>query len=254
MAGGPSLYSARAALALGARVQLLSAIPPDYPEATLAGIEVERIPADDAPRYVNSYDAEGNRVQQLLSTGTPIPPDAPLPRDCDVLIVAPAFHEIPALPAVRATVTAVSLQGALRDRRGLDVVPRKDAWAAVEPFARPGTLCFMSEEDTADPETLAGRIAAEGALAFVTRGYRGVSVFDCAGVRRFPAYPARPADPTGAGDAFATAFALRFFETGDRQQALEFASMAGALAVEGSGIDALPSRAAIEARLAGVPA
>ena len=37
--GGPSLYTARMCVALGARVTLLSAIPPGYPAEALAGID-----------------------------------------------------------------------------------------------------------------------------------------------------------------------------------------------------------------------
>ncbi|MCK9521175.1 MAG: PfkB family carbohydrate kinase, partial [Dehalococcoidia bacterium] len=69
-----------------------------------------------------------------------------------------------------------------------------------------------------------------------------------------PAFAAEPVEPTGAGDCFATAFTVRFAETGDIDEASRFALAAGALAVEAHGLAAIPSRAAIEARLRKVAA
>ncbi len=60
-----------------------------------------------------------------------------------------------------------------------------------------------------------------------------------------------PRDTTGAGDAFNGVFATRLAETGDMVEAARWGVIAGALACTGHGaIAALPSRAAIEARLA----
>ena len=54
-------------------------------------------------------------------------------------------------------------------------------------------------------------------------------------------------DPTGAGDCFAAAFAVRFAETDDPVAAAEFAIVAGALAVTVAGAQpSLPTRAAVD--------
>ena len=59
-------------------------------------------------------------------------------------------------------------------------------------------------------------------------------------------------DPTGAGDTFAAAFAVRYVETRDPQAAARFAVEAGALAVTVAGAQpSLPTREAVDARLAG---
>ena len=56
-------------------------------------------------------------------------------------------------------------------------------------------------------------------------------------------------DPTGAGDVFATAFLLRYQETGDPLEAAAFGSCAASCVVEGLGASQLGDRAEIERRL-----
>jgi ribokinase len=66
-----------------------------------------------------------------------------------------------------------------------------------------------------------------------------------------PASAARVVDPTGAGDAFVAAFAVRLAEGADPVAAASFANAAGACAVEVAGAQpSLPTRAVVEARLA----
>jgi sugar/nucleoside kinase (ribokinase family) len=253
--GGPSLYSARQALALGASVILVTNLSPGYPANALAGLDLVSTACRDVPRYVNSYDAEGNRQQRLLVTGAPLDPAPSLFEGADALLFAPAFHELDETPAPASALLGVSLQGALRDLDGDRVIPRADPLRACLPMVRPRACCFFSEEDTADPLELAAAIARHGATAIVTRGYRGAIRFEPDGtVTRRDAYPADVVDPTGAGDAFATAYLVRLAETGDPDAAFTFALVAGALAVERIGLDGIPTRHDIEARLRKVAA
>ena len=83
----------------------------------------------------------------------------------------------------------------------------------------------------------------------VTRGYRGAVLFTGDSESAIEAIPADSVDPTGAGDCFATAFTVRFAETGNVSEAARFALAAGSLAVEGPGIAGIPTRAQVEERL-----
>jgi hypothetical protein len=256
MPGGPSLYSARTALALGAEVSLISRIPAGYDRSVLAGLDVHGFPARVAPRYANTYTPAGKRTQLLLNEGEPLDPAAAtLDRPIDGLIVAPAYHELAGLPAMAGPVVAVSLQGVLRtvDAQG-HVLPTPDPEAAAAPFIRPGCFAFFSEEDSSEPEALARFIAGCGAIALLTRGFSGAMLFRGDAVTRLDAIAAAPVEPTGAGDCFATAFVVRYIETGDVGAACLFALAAGALAVESYGLAGVPTRAAIEERLAKVAA
>src|SRR5690606_7292561 len=92
--GGPSLYIARTALALGAEATLVTTLAPGYDRSVLEGLAARAIPAASAPRYANTYSAEGQRTQLLFAPGEPIPVDAAGGAGpCDGLIVAPAYHE-----------------------------------------------------------------------------------------------------------------------------------------------------------------
>ena len=90
-------------------------------------------------------------------------------------------------------------------------------------------------------------------IVVVKCGGRGQAVYDVKGQHRWevPAYPARPADPTGAGDAFCGGFLAGFRKTYDPVQATLYGNVSASLKVEGSGafypLDILPGLA--EARL-----
>jgi hypothetical protein len=249
--GGPSLYSARMAQALGADVTLITRLSPSYDRSPLAGIAVRALPAGDVSRYANSYDAAGNRTQLLLEAGEAISSqDITLPKKTNAFLLAPSYHEFEGLPPVAAPVIGVSLQGPLRTvDAGGQIRAEPDPVRCIEPFIAPGVYAFFSEEDTGDPEALAGAIAERGATALLTRGYRGATLVTRDGRRRLEAIRAKVVDPTGAGDSFATAFVVRLAETGDLEEACRFALAAGALTVEGPGLAGIPSRARVEERL-----
>jgi sugar/nucleoside kinase (ribokinase family) len=247
--GGPSLYAARMALALGARVDLITRLADDYDQSVFDGLNVVAEPGACA-RYANTYDAHGDRTQLLLAEGDPLDPSAIPAAGIDACMLAPAYHEITRVPKLKTGKLAVSLQGALRSKTGDGrVVHHPEPLTQAKPFISPGTILFLSEEDTADAPTLARYAASKGAIALLTRGYRGAVMFDGSRATTFGAIPASPVDPTGAGDCFAMAFLVRLVETKDLRESCHFALAAGSLAVEGAGIESIPSRAAVEARM-----
>ena len=270
MPGGPSLFSARMADALGASVtlitcELVSAGGTPFDRTVLDGLEVIELPrlkSKPMPRYANEYDEGGDRTQYLVEQGDFLPVgvlqsnDPPrFPEPVDVLIYAPAFHELPAppTPPIPAKHTGVSLQGFLRDvDRELRVVPHRAPVDQVIEWAAFADFVFLSEEDAANALLLSRQMARGGVPTFLTRGFQGAMLIDNTGEHDFPAIPATPTDPTGAGDCFATAFLVRFAETGHVEEAVNFALAAGALAVESQGVMGIPKRAQLEQRLQGV--
>ena len=247
--GGPALYAARMAQALGAEVTLVTGRPAGYPADALAGVNVIASPVALASRSANTYDSDGNRTQLLLSPGEPLVATWRPPQLIDALIVAPAYHELDGLPPWEARVTMVSLQGPLRDTDAAGrVTSASDPFAAARPFMQPGAFASFSDEDTDEPEALARFLAAARMTVSVTRGHRGATLFEGAYRRHVEALPAEAIDPTGAGDCFATAWAVRFAETGDLAEACAFALAAGALATERPGLAGVPTRAEVEAR------
>lgn len=253
MPGGPALFSARMARALGADVTLITSLEPAFDSTVLEGLDLRSSPGL-LPRFANSYDAHGNRKQLLLETGSALEllPHLAPGETFDMVFYAPAYHEFTKPPLrFKGSIVGVSLQGTLRsvtpDQR---VVPRPNPRSAVLRMARAGWISFFSEEDTAEPEAIARALAERSTVAVLTRGYNGATLFELDGTtQNWPALPANPVEPTGAGDCFATAFMVRLTETEDLQQAMQFALAAGALAVERPGLDGIAGRAEIEARM-----
>jgi ribokinase len=74
-------------------------------------------------------------------------------------------------------------------------------------------------------------------IVVVKRGSQGQAVYDVKGHHKWeiPAYPARPADPTGAGDAFCGGFLAGYKLTYDPLEAALHANVSASLKVEGTG-------------------
>ncbi len=74
-------------------------------------------------------------------------------------------------------------------------------------------------------------------IVVVKRGGLGEAVYDVKSKRKWeiPAYPARPADPTGVDDAFCGGFLAGFRKTYDPVQAALYGNVSASLKIEGSG-------------------
>jgi sugar/nucleoside kinase (ribokinase family) len=86
-------------------------------------------------------------------------------------------------------------------------------------------------------------------FVIIKRGQGGQLLYDSTGRARWeiPAYPARLADPTGAGDAFCGGFLAGYRRAYDPLEAALYGNISASLAVEGHGpfysLDALPGLA-----------
>lgn len=108
--------------------------------------------------------------------------------------------------------------------------------------------------ETNDLWEMAARICEYGPrVVVVKRGILGQMIYDAEQGQKveLPAYPARVADPTGAGDAFCGGFLAGFQRTQDPVMAGLYGSVSASLKIEGSGpfypLDVMPGLA--EARL-----
>ena len=234
---------------------LVTGLSDEFEEAWLDGIaDVRGYVDSELPRYHNTYDRAGNRRQYLMSEGEPLeltpflkPEETP-----EIVFLAPAYHEFRRAPLpFKESFVGVSLQGPLRATTGRQrIIPHSHPIKVAEKFVRPGWIAFFSEEDTADSEALATYLAGSRAVAVLTRGYNGATLFDSDGSQHhWDAIPADAVDTTGAGDCFASAFMFRLAETEDLESAMHFALAAGSLAVERPGLAGIPDRQAIEERM-----
>ena len=144
----------------------------------------------------------------------------------------------------------VSPQGWLRQTSAESRVSAAD-WYDAQVLGR-ADVVVLSEMDVAGGRIPDPWLEHDGVF-ILTRGRRGAVMRYEGSWFSIPAYPAREADPTGAGDVFAAAFLIRYFETNDACVAGLFASCAASLKVEGSGAEAIPTRAQIERRMSRHP-
>lgn len=248
--GGPALYGARAAAALGADVTLVTRVPADYDRAPFEGLTVEELPAGGAPRFENTYPTGGGRLQALHQAGEPIAAgDVPAGLAADAVIAAPVLDELAEFPPVEAPVRVVALQGVLRwglPGRAIKRAPYAPSRAqAVHPRE---AIAVFSDEDADDPPGLAGGLSRRGPVV-VTRGSRGAWLYRKGARSVLPGFSTNVKDVTGAGDGFVAALTVRLAETGDLLESCTFANAMGSLMVERSGLEDMPSRKDVEARV-----
>lgn len=254
--GGTVTFAAVQAERLGNSVGVLTRAPADIDvAAALPFAQVVQLDAATATTFENSYEG-GRRQQHIRSAGEAIlATDLPEPwRAAPIVLLGPVFGEVAPTCGREfspRTVVGVSAQGWLRsaDAEGRVVHTR---WAG-EPFWRGVDVLFVSDEDLADGGEDLERWCAEVPAVAMTESWRGARVYSDGRWRRMAAFPETEVDPTGAGDTFATAFLIRLHETGDIDEAARFGAAAASLSVGGVGLEAVPTRAEVEARLRSHP-
>ena len=270
--GGGVSYSALTAARLGIPTAAVVGVDEEASRAREldllreAGVDIELVPLDAGPVFVNQERPEG-RLQLCLSRSDPVPvaavPDAW--RGARGWMLAPVAAELPEawadVPSPSAVV-AVGWQGLLRD-----LVPG-EAVRHVDPL--PNALIARADlvglsRDDVDPATELAALCGllrPGSILAVTRGDRGGLVMD--GGPDGPGHPRHyppvrsyhPIDPTGAGDVFLAALAAARIEprlVGGRIDGgfdLLLAAAAASLVLEGPGLLGVPARGAVLERMA----
>ena len=239
--GGKGSNQAVGAARLGAEVALLTAVGDD----TFG---------DGAFRL---WEREGVDASAVLRSADPTMTAA-------ILVEASGDNRIVIVPGALATLTPGHVDGFAAQIAAADVllvqleIPVETALHALEVGRGAGVRTILNPAPApAEPiapqadylvpnETEARAVeGAEGTLV-VTLGEQGARLGD----ELVPAYPARPVDTTGAGDAFCAAFAVALAEGASDVDAVRWGCAAGAHMVEHPGvIPGLPTRAQLEDRL-----
>lgn len=250
--GGTAAFAALTAKAMGVRAAVVTSAAPGYPfDSVLPGIPVHVVSARRTTTFRNIYGPDG-RQQFLVARAAEITrQDVPANwLKAPVALIAPLARELPTDTATwfEGGIIGVTAQGWLRqwDEKGrvsIDSAPPEGLSsgshvivASVEEIARGAESAWVGLTD----------------VLAVTEGAAGARVLIDGQWRRVPAPRVPEVDPTGAGDVWAAAYLIRFFEIGDPLEAARFASCAASLSVTAPGLSGIPTRAAVEAILDGL--
>lgn len=245
-----------AALVTCADEKLLALLP-----GLLPGVALAVRSAEVTTAFENSYVA-GFRTQYLRERA-PLLDLTDIPStwlDAPVLLLAPLAQEIPlalvqSLSRPVGSLLAATPQGWLR-RWDSDGRVWPASWEQAETLLPLLDVLILSHDDLL-PFADNQRDVVEAILAswsmrvpflIATDGRAGATLFEHGKTKRFPAYPAREVDPTGAGDVFAAAFLVHFHQHHDPYEATNFANCVASLSIEHPGFSGIPTLAQIQER------
>jgi len=239
--GGNASYSSIAAAKLGCETHVLSKGNNEIAEwiKTLKnhGINVELQESKDVTCFVNDY-TEGERKQYVLSDAGKI--DYKSFDKFDVIFLGPIFNEI-TLECVKKTrknckILSLDAQGFVRRLKDKEII--KKFWDDRENFLRYVDLLKVGRDEISslsketDYEKICEELRNFGVkVVELTLGENG-SIIAGEKIHRIPAYKTTLVDKTGSGDVFATAFAIRYFESKNELESGLFASAAASFVVE----------------------
>ena len=252
--GGAAAYAARTAVAMGLTAGIVTSSSPGYPfDTLLPSTGVVNVPAAATTTFEYSLH-DGVRTQWLRSraanlTRTDLPDSW---SGAPVVLLGPVANELP-LDAADwfsddAFICAVP-QGWQRSRDGTGRV-------VVSPAVPPGLSRRIDAAVISEADVPADHVAAwteTFRIVAVTRGRRGARVYVNGRARDIPPVTANELDATGAGDVWATAFAIGLVETSDVAAAASFASAAAAISIERRGMLGIPTRDEVTARMDAAP-
>lgn len=251
--GGAAAFASLTAARLGLRSGLLTSAAPDFPYwGSLEGVEIHCLEAPRTTEFENIYEG-GERRQRVVAQAAPLTEASfgsirPRLREDGAVLYCPVVHEVQVLlaPLAPRGLSGVAPQGFFR-RWNENGIVRPRNWENALTALSSADLVSMSEEDHFAPEEIAEEFP--GRAFAVTKGGKGVRIYSEGDVYDLPAFPAVEVDPTGAGDVFAAAFLIALRERQPVIRAARFASCAASYAVEAPGVEGIPPRSAVEARL-----
>ena len=212
---------------------------------------MQRLDSAETTTFENLYDAQGRRQyiravadqmqpQHLPASwsGVPIVHLGPIAQEISTDL-ALTFHD---------ALLGVTPQGFFRQWDAEGQVGYCE-WQDAERVLRHADLVVLSMEDLAHDRARLERFVAISPLLVLTRGAEGATVYQEGRATDTPGFAVAEIDPTGAGDVFATAFMIRYHETGDALEAAWFANSAASYVIEGVNTTTIPTRDQVEWRV-----
>ncbi|HQV62357.1 MAG TPA: PfkB family carbohydrate kinase, partial [Anaerolineales bacterium] len=246
--GGTVSYSALTARALGLRVGIVTSSAADAPLQALDGIQIVNIPAEQSTTFEN-IKTESGRRQILHHQAVPILLEH-IPqvwRTASIIHLAPIAGELdPSLAEqLSGKFLGITPQGWMRtwDENGQVAAC---VWENSEQALGQAGAVVMSVEDVNRDLEQVEAMAHQTRILCLTEGEAGAVLYWNGDRRRFRPVKVQEVDATGAGDIFAAAFFMRYYNTRDPWEATRFATNLAARSVTRVGLNGIPTAQEIE--------
>jgi 1D-myo-inositol 3-kinase len=207
--GGSAYYCSQTYAALGAQVKLISIVGDDFRfDDVFEGIDIHVKRGGKTTQFKNIYKKDSVREQISIAQAEPICFDE-IPEDfkeCDVLHLVPVLGEVDInmwVTLIKAKFVAIGLQGWLRRIDSSKIVLSKNCTISDEEYKKVDLLC-MSEDDIKDQPDLLEKIIKFVPVVALTRGVKGCDIYRNGTKNSYGVFSTVEADPTGAGDVFAS--------------------------------------------------
>ena len=239
--GGSASYSTLTARNLGHCARSVTAVGANFDRQNplLDGIEIVYHESPNTTIFDNQYDEKGHRQQFILGVaqqlkGCDIPAEW---RNSNIAYLCPIADEVSAEVVhgfSEETLIGATPQGWLRqwDLKGRVKAKQWETANDILPYI---DVLILSDEDIRIyPDELEKYIELTP-IVLLTQGARGATLFQDGMQLGSDAYTVTEVDPTGAGDVFAAAFLINYYQNRSVEEALNFAHCVASFAVEGIG-------------------
>ena len=251
VAGGAVYYGAVTAGRLGIKPGILTSCAPDFNfPREIRNWPIRYAESRITTTFENIYGCTNDptdRRQYVHDVADPISLDI-LPeswRQASILHLAPLLDEIPVqiIDLFPESLIVASIQGWTR-RIGINGRVYASSWEGLGVLPRIDVaICSRQDAYSEDDIVHWSNLAR---VLIVTNGSHGVTVYSGERVFELESLNVTEIDPTGAGDVFSAAFAVRFFETGNLLESSDFASVVAGLSVRSQGVSAIPYKKEVE--------
>ena len=252
--GGGAAYSTVTARNLGLGTHAVTSVAEDFnrKNPVLDRINVTYHDSIETTIFDNQYDQYGKRRQMILGIGDKLRPShVPIElQKTGIVYLCPIADEVdPELVrCFKHSLIGVTPQGWMR-QWGSSHQVRPKRWDTAEMILSHTDILVLSDEDIlANPKDL-DKYIQWTKIVVLTRGKNGAILYENGQVIESSSYSVKEVDPTGAGDVFAAAFLINYYDTGSSVSALNFAHCVASFAVEGRGLTAIPTLEQVKNRV-----
>jgi len=241
--GGSAVYSSLTACKLGLSTGIITSRGLDFScDGLLKGINITGSVSPHTTTFHNSY-YQGKRKQIINDVANRIKKEQ-IPQGWDkakIVHICPVADEVDQeiFTLFKDSLVCLTPQGLMRrwDEKG-QVYPKK--WMPVlKVYSQVDVLIFSEEDIAAFPEVLENYKSLIK-IVILTRGAEGSILYWRGKEIPFSAFKTEEKDPTGAGDVFAAAFLIKYYQTSDPVESSRFANCVASFAVEEKGTAGIP--------------